>query len=71
MDDASITAQVKTTLLFHKSTHALATKVRTKNGVVTLRGEANNEAERDLVTKLAEDIKGVKSVHNHMTVKKS
>ena len=69
VDDSSITAQVKTTLLFHKSTHALATKVVTKDGVVTLHGEAKNDAERDLVTKLAEDINGVKHVHNRMTVK--
>ncbi len=71
VDDASITAQLKTTLLFHKSTHVLATKVVTKNGVVTLRGEVNSGAEKDLVTKLAEDIHGVKQVKNRMTVKKS
>jgi osmotically-inducible protein OsmY len=69
VDDASITAQIKTTLLFRKSTHALATKVSTKDGVVSLRGEARNVAEKDLVTKLAEDINGVKQVHNRMTVK--
>ena len=69
VDDSSITAQIKTTLLFHKSTHALATKVVTKDGVVTLHGEAKNDAERDLVTKLAEDINGVTHVHNRMTVK--
>jgi osmotically-inducible protein OsmY len=71
VDDTSITAQVKSALLFHKSTHALATKVVTKNGVVTLHGEANNAAERDLVSKLAEDINGVKRVVNQMTVKPS
>jgi osmotically-inducible protein OsmY len=70
VDDASITAQIKTTLLFRKSTHAMATKVHTKDGVVTLHGEARNGAERDLVTKLAEDIDGVKHVSNRMTVKK-
>ncbi|MBK9797676.1 MAG: BON domain-containing protein [Holophagaceae bacterium] len=69
VDDSSITAQVKTSLLFHKSTHAMATKVTTKNGAVTLRGEAKNSAERDLVTKLVEDIEGVKHVSNKMTVK--
>jgi len=71
VDDASITAQVKTTLLFRKSTHALATKVRTRNGVVSLHGEAQNEAERSLVTKIAEDVKGVRQVSNHMTVRPS
>jgi hyperosmotically inducible protein len=71
IDDSSITAQIKTSLLFHRSTHTLATKVTTKNGVVSLKGEANNAAEKDLVGKLAEDIHGVKKVDNHMTVKGS
>lgn len=69
VDDASITAQVKTSLLFHRSTHALTTKVTTRNGVVHLYGEANNAAEKHLVTKLATDIHGVERVQNHMSVK--
>ncbi len=69
VDDSSITAQIKTSLLFHKSTHTLATQVVTRNGVVTLHGEAQNGAERDLVTRLSEDIEGVKHVNNRMTVK--
>ena len=36
IDDASITAQVKMTLLFHRSTSAISTKVETKDGVVSL-----------------------------------
>lgn len=71
VDDTSITAQIKTALLFHKSTHAVTTKVATRDGVVTLRGEAKNGAEKELVTKLSEDIKGVRLVKNRMTVKKS
>jgi hyperosmotically inducible protein len=66
IDDASITAQVKTTLLYHRSTSALNTKVETKGGVVTLYGKASNRAERDLATKFAGDISGVKSVTNRM-----
>jgi len=69
IDDASITAQVKMVLLFHRSTSALNTKVTTKSGVVTLSGEARNAAEKDLVSKLVHDIKGVKTVENEMTVK--
>jgi osmotically-inducible protein OsmY len=69
VDDISITAQIKTALILHKSTHPVDTKVSTKNGVVSLRGEAKNEAERELVTKLAYDIEGVKYVKNRMTVK--
>ena len=67
-DDASITAQVKMTLLYHRSTSALNTKVKTKNGVVTLSGKAKNAAEKELATKFANDVKGVKSVNNQMTI---
>jgi len=68
IDDASITAQVKVALLFHRSTSALSTTVKTKHGIVTVGGKANNEAEKDLVTKLVKDIKGVKGVKNQMTI---
>ncbi len=68
IDDASITAQAKMMLLFHRSTSAHNTKVTTKNGVVTLSGGAANAAEKDLVTKLVGDVNGVKSVNNQMTV---
>ena len=68
IDDASITAQIKMTLLFHRSTSALSTKVETKDGAVTMYGKASNAAEKDLVTKLGNDINGVKSVNNRMTI---
>ncbi len=68
IDDASITAQVKMALLFHRSTSALSTTVKTKRGIVTVSGKASNAAEKDLVTKLVNDVKGVKGVKNHMTV---
>ncbi|MDO8723333.1 MAG: BON domain-containing protein [Syntrophales bacterium] len=68
IDDASITAQVKMALLFHRSTSAINTKVETKDGVVTLTGKAQNTAEKDLVDKLVNDVNGVKSVNNRMTI---
>jgi len=68
IDDASITAQVKSTLMSHRSTSALKTKVKTTDGVVTLSGVAKNDAEKSLVTKLVTDINGVNSVINIMTV---
>jgi osmotically-inducible protein OsmY len=67
IDDASITAQVKMALLLHRSTSALSTTVATKHGVVTVGGKAKNTAEKDLVTKLVDDVNGVKSVKNRMT----
>jgi transcriptional regulator with GAF, ATPase, and Fis domain len=41
----------KMTLLYHRSTIALNTSVKTKNGVVTLTGKAKNASEKDLATK--------------------
>jgi hyperosmotically inducible protein len=68
IDAASITAQVKSSLLAHRSTSALRTGVSTTDGVVTLSGTAKNDAEKSLVTKLVTDINGVTSVINNMTV---
>jgi len=68
IDDASITAQVKMTLLYHRSTSALNTSVTTKKGVVRLAGKAKNAAEKDLAAKYANDVNGVKSVKNLMTI---
>lgn len=69
VDDASITSQVKFALLTHKSTSAVQTKVATQDGVVTVSGVAANDAERSIVSKLASDVRGVRSVTNNMSVK--
>jgi osmotically-inducible protein OsmY len=68
IDDASITAQVKITLLYHRSTSAINTKVETRDGNVTLYGKAGSAAEKDLATKFTSDIDGVNSVNNRMTI---
>jgi osmotically-inducible protein OsmY len=68
IDDASITAQVKGSLLAHRSTSAIKTKVQTTDGVVTVGGIAKNAAEKSLVTKLVTDVNGVSSVVNNMTI---
>jgi hyperosmotically inducible protein len=68
IDDASITALVKMTLLYHHSTSALKTSVTTKKGIVTLSGKAGNTAELNLATKYANDVHGVNSVKNRMTM---
>jgi osmotically-inducible protein OsmY len=69
IDDASITSQVRFALLSHQATSVLKTKVSTTDGIVAISGEASSEAEKSLVTKLAEDVRGTKSVSNEMTVK--
>jgi osmotically-inducible protein OsmY len=70
IDDASITSQVKYALLSHKATSALKTKVVTTDGVVRVTGDADSDAEKSLVSKLASDVRGTKSVTNDMTVAK-
>ena len=68
IDDASITAQVKASLLSHHSTSALKTKVTTTDGAVTVGGIAKNAAEKSLVSKIVTDVNGVTSVINNMTI---
>jgi len=70
IDDASITAQVKSSLRAHYSTSALKAEITTAGGVVTVGGVAKNAAQKDLVTKLANDISGVTKVLNNMTIEK-
>ncbi len=68
IDDASITTQVRMSLLYHYGTDVYDTKVSTNKGVVTLAGTAKNQAEIDLATKLVNDINGVTSVNNEMSI---
>jgi osmotically-inducible protein OsmY len=68
IDDSSITAQIKISLLFHHSTRVLQTQVSTVDGVVTLSGMAKNIEEKELVSKLVNDINGVTKVNNQMTI---
>jgi osmotically-inducible protein OsmY len=67
--DTWIMMKVKTTLLLHRSVSGLDTEVKdVKDGIVTLRGEATSEAQRDLTTDYAKGVEGVKNVVNEMTV---
>ena len=68
--DAWIMMKVKTALLFHRSVSA-GTTVDVKNGIVTLKGNAASQAEKDLTTEYAKDVDGVKDVKNEMAVSKT
>jgi hyperosmotically inducible periplasmic protein len=67
--DAWILNNVKVTLKFSRNVSASATKVDVKEGVVTLRGEAATQAQKELTTEYVKDVQGVKDVKNEMTVK--
>ncbi len=68
IDDASITAQVKGSLAVSRTASAIRTEVTTRDGVVTLRGEAKNTAEKELAGRIAKDIRGVRDVNNEIVV---
>ena len=67
-DDATITTKVKMKLMGNRATSALKTSVETTEGVVTLTGMAKTAAEKELATKLAEEVDGVKTVNNQMQI---
>lgn len=66
--DAWLRDKVKITLLFHRNVRASTTEVDVKNGIVTLRGNAISDAQKELTTEYAKDVEGVKEVNNEMTV---
>lgn len=69
--DGWLTAKVKSVLLFHRNVSAVKTEVHIKDGIVTLRGEAANEAQKELTTEYVKDVEGVKDVRNEMMVSKT
>lgn len=68
VEDATITAGVKSKLLWNDNTDGLDIKVDTKQGVVTLTGVADTDASRDLAGYLAANTGGVRDVENRLTV---
>jgi osmotically-inducible protein OsmY len=66
--DAWLKDKVKVTLLFHRSTSASKTEVDVKDGIVTLRGNATSQAQKELTTEYAKDVEGTKDVNNEMIV---
>ena len=69
--DALLLDKVKSALMFHRSVNAEKTEVAVKDGIVTLRGIATSQAQKDLTTEYARDVNGVNDVNNEMTVSKS
>ncbi|MCW8870540.1 MAG: BON domain-containing protein [Proteobacteria bacterium] len=66
--DSTTTATIKSKLLWNSETSGLSVNVDTMYGNVTLDGEVNSSAEKDLVEQIAENTDGVRSVDNQLTV---
>ncbi|HZZ94089.1 MAG TPA: BON domain-containing protein [Usitatibacter sp.] len=68
--DFGITASIKADLVKDPDLSALKIDVDTHDGVVTLNGLANDEAGRQRAERMAQAVKGVREVHNYLTVKR-
>ncbi len=68
VDDAAITAAVKTKLMADTVVGALKIDVDTKNGVVSLNGPVRSQAEKDTALRIARETSGVKDVRDNLVV---
>ena len=68
-DDATITAKVKSKFAADKEVSAMAIKVETFEGLVTLSGAAKSAEEKQKAEALARSVAGVKSVKNAIIVR--
>ncbi|TVP91083.1 MAG: BON domain-containing protein [Pseudomonadaceae bacterium] len=60
--DTWITSKVRASFVAESELSALDIGVETNEGVVTLSGDVDTDAQRDLAIKVAEDIEGVEAV---------
>lgn len=68
VEDANITARVKSRLLMDEHTHGLKIHVTTRNSVVILEGKVSSDIEADLARQIALNTKGVVDVQNNLTI---
>ena len=69
VDDATITAQVKTALFADKDVSGVAVDVDTFKGEVVLNGAVSTQAQVDRAEAIARSVSGVKSVKNLIRIK--
>lgn len=66
--DGWLSMQVKWALLYNRNVSAVNTQVFVTDGMVTLKGQADSQAQKDLAGEYAKDIDGIKGVDNQMTI---
>ncbi len=69
VDDARITAEIKSTMASDKDVAATAISVETLNGVTQLSGFAKSQAEKERAAAIAREVKGVKAVRDDIVVR--
>tara|TARA_R110002049_G_scaffold21045_16_gene77416 strand:- start:2207 stop:2818 length:612 start_codon:yes stop_codon:yes gene_type:complete len=71
VEDATLTAEVKTKLLANEQTDGLDINVDTVRNAVTLSGTVESSAEKDLAGEIARQVEGVAGVNNNLMVGES
>jgi len=68
IDDATVSARVKSALIAEPELKALSINVDTRAGVVTLKGKADNRENRAKAEQVAARVEGVRTVRNELVV---
>jgi osmotically-inducible protein OsmY len=68
VDDATVTASVKSQLVMDKAANLTRVDVDTNNGVVYLNGTVDSSAQKGRAEELARRVKGVTKVVNNLQV---
>jgi hyperosmotically inducible protein len=68
IDDASISAAIRSKLQWNKDVDSAGTVVSTKGGRVTLTGSAGSQSAKDNANRLAMNTRGVNSVSNQLKI---
>jgi len=69
VSDATITASVKSKLMWNETTESLGINVDTDRGRVTLRGEVDSPESKTLAGRLAANTTGVRTIDNQLVVR--
>ncbi len=69
VEDKTISASVRTRLIYHKEFRGFRIGVKTENNVVTLFGVVGSEAQKQRIGAIAFDTRGVAAVKNNLTVR--
>lgn len=68
IDDAAITASIKSKYLVDETLKGLQISVDTDQGVVMLTGSVQDEAAKELATRIAQGVNGVVRVDNRLAI---
>lgn len=68
IDDATITAQIKSRFFEDKAVAGTAISVETLNGIVLLSGFAKSATEKTTAESIARKVNGVRSVRNEIVI---